>query len=547
METDENHNEELYNFEERVEFIKSRLINSYTYWSLRKLAKEEIMKSKYKPTELAEQLPKILKDMEIDILFKNKINELYNSMFSLESNSKFAIAIMNGLDTTRPLPSLPGYFSQVHFEPLSSITSARQEWSNFLKTRMLSIASDFDKPLVSLRKVPWVYALQIESKKIENEDEAEKIELKREKEEISFIFDDKNILSCIVEINNGNYRNELLEWGIIKLHFRTPSIDLLRAYYEELDVTIKQLGLDEDRQFLDERLALGEKILSKSYIPYMIQYAKRGFPTSLRGKFYAKILDCQVATKDVSYFEYLLEQVQKWELSIDRIVFEDSRDVCNDDKFFIFHDLLEKIYMGFLRDPWVYENIRALPNLPIIGINEGKPIGNVPPCGIIPFKHFSKYIAPITFLSEKPEECYYIFRNFYCRYLCYLHSLTSESKGIISLCRLFEDLLQAYDSDLVYHLNQLGIPPLKIAFPWIFYSFVGFIEVEQVYLLWDRMIGYDSPDIIVFLAVAIFVYRSDAIMQCTSKDEIDDLFYDLSHLKAISLIQNFLFVEKNLV
>ena len=31
METDENHNEELYNFEERVEFIKSRLINSYTY------------------------------------------------------------------------------------------------------------------------------------------------------------------------------------------------------------------------------------------------------------------------------------------------------------------------------------------------------------------------------------------------------------------------------------------------------------------------------------------------------------------------------------
>ena len=61
------------------------------------------------------------------------------------------------------------------------------------------------------------------------------------------------------------------------------------------------------------------------------------------------------------------------------------------------------------------------------------------------------------------------------------------------------------------------------------------------------MIGYDSPDIIVFLAVAIFVYRSDAIMQCTSRDEIDDLFYDLSHLKAISLIQNFLFVEKNLV
>ena len=127
MENEENHNEELYNFEERVDFIKSRLTNSYTYWSLRKLAKEEIMKSKYKPNDLSEQLPKILKDMEIDILFKNKINELYNSMFSLESNSKFAIAIINGLDTSRPLPPLPGYFSQVHYEPLASVTTARQE------------------------------------------------------------------------------------------------------------------------------------------------------------------------------------------------------------------------------------------------------------------------------------------------------------------------------------------------------------------------------------------------------------------------------------
>ena len=61
------------------------------------------------------------------------------------------------------------------------------------------------------------------------------------------------------------------------------------------------------------------------------------------------------------------------------------------------------------------------------------------------------------------------------------------------------------------------------------------------------MIGYDSPDIIVLLAVALFVYRSDALMQCSSKEEIDDLFYDLSHMKALPLIQNFLFVEKHLV
>ena len=547
MESDEGHNEELYNFEERVDFIKSRLSTSYTYWSLRKLAKEEIVKGKYKPSDLPEQLPKILKDLEIDILFKNKINELYNNMFSLESNSKFAIAIINGLDTSRPLPPLPGYFSQVHYEPLASVMSARQEWSNFLKTRMLNVSFDFDKPLVSPRKNPWIFAIPEEHSKVDVDDDSDRIEIKREREEIPCVFDDKNILSSILEINNGNYRNELPEWGIIKMHFRTPSIDILRVAYEELDVSLKQVGLDDDKVFMDERIALGEKILSKAYVPYMVQYAKRGVPTSLRGRFYSKILDCQLASKDTTYFDYLIDQVQKWELSIDKIILEDSRDVCNDDKFFIFHELLEKIYMCFLRDPWVSENLRALPNLPLVGTSEGKPIGNVPPCGVIPFKHFSKYIAPITFLSEKPEECYYIFRNFYCKFLCYLHSYTSESRGIISLCKLFEDLLQAYDSDLVYHLNQIGIPPLRIAFPWIFYSFVGFIEVEQVYLLWDRMVGYDSPDIFVLLAVAIFVYRSDAIMQCSTKEEIDDLFYDLSHMKVVPLIQNFLFVEKHLV
>lgn len=548
MENEEIGSEEPYNFEEKVEFIRSKLMNSYTYWSLRKLAKEEIMKSKYKVSDLPDQLPKIMRDLDIDIQFKNKITDLYNNMHSLDINSKFAISMNHNLDPQKPQPPLPAYFSQNLHEPLASVSQARQEWSNFLKNRMLNFAFEIDKPLVCPRKVPWVYAIPVEIlNKNENDDDAERVEIKEKRDEISHLYDDKNILNAIVEINNSNYRNELLEWGIIKIHFRTPSIDQLREDYEELEVSIKQIGVDEDKQFVDERILIGEKVLSKGYILYMIQYAKRGIPTSLRGKFYSRILDCPNGAKDSSYFEYLLEQVQKWELSIDKIVLEDSRDVCNDDKFFIFHELLEKIFMSFLRDTFVAENLKALPNLPLIGISEGKSVGSIPPCGVIPFKYFSKYIAPITFLSEKPEECYFIFRSFYCKYLCFLHSFTSEGRGIISLCRLFEDLLQAYDSDLMYHMNQLGVPPLRIAFPWIFYSFIGYIEVEQVFLLWDRVIGYDSLDIIVLLAVALFVYRSDALMQCTSKEETDDLFYDLSHIKAIPLIQNYLFVEKHLV
>ena len=76
---------------------------------------------------------------------------------------------------------------------------------------MLNISFEFDKPLVSQRKNPWIYAIPQDSVKNENEDESEKIEIRREKEEIPFVFDDRNLLNCILEINNGNYRNELLE------------------------------------------------------------------------------------------------------------------------------------------------------------------------------------------------------------------------------------------------------------------------------------------------------------------------------------------------
>ncbi|CAG9314513.1 unnamed protein product [Blepharisma stoltei] len=537
--------DEPFNLDERVDFISSRLKNSYTYWAMKRLAKEEIIKPKYKQQDLEENFPKILKDLEVDIKFKNKINELYTSMFSLDSNNNFAISLMHGLDASKPIPPLPPYFTHVHVEPLESVTAARQQWTQFVRTRYLSLSYELDKPLVSVRKTPWQFAIP-EERKDEGDEEMER---KNEKiEEIPFVYDDENMLNTILSINNGNFRKDSIEWGSIKLHIRTPPIDMLRSQYEELDVCYKHLGVDDDRAFMDERTAIGEKLLNKDYVPYMVQYAKRGIPNSLRCRFYMKILEVNISSKDQSYFDYLIEQTQKWELSLDKVILYDARDVCNDDRFFIFHEVLEKIFMAFVRDPWVGENLRALPNLPLTGIsNDGRSIGNVPPCSVIPFKRFSRYIAPFTFVSDKPEECYFVFRNFYCKYLCYLHSLTSDERGIISLCRLFEDVLQAYDPDMVYKLYQLGVSPLKIAFPWIFYCFIGFIEVEQTFMLWDRIIGYDSPEIVALLAASLFIYRTDLIMQCSSQEEIEDLFYDLQHVKVMPLLQNFLFIEKYVV
>jgi len=123
--------------------------------------------------------------------------------------------------------------------------------------------------------------------------------------------------------------------------------------------------------------------------------------------------------------------------------------------------------------------MKSKPHAPIIAVGSGeKPVGIFPPAGVLPVKHFSWYFAPFCYISDNKEDCYFIFRAFFCKYLCQLQSLSSNSDCIIGLCKLFEDLLQMYEPEVCYHLNQLGISPLKTAFPWIFHCFVGSLEVD---------------------------------------------------------------------
>jgi hypothetical protein len=217
--------------------------------------------------------------------------------------------------------------------------------------------------------------------------------------------------------------------------------------------------------------------------------------------------------------------------------------VINDDKYFIFEDFIQTTSNLFFRDSWVNENMRARPHAIITGIaSSDRDAEPYPPAGVVPCKNFALLTCPFCYISVNMEEVYYIFRSFYCRYFCQLHSINSNPQGIIGLCKLFEDLLQTYEPEVCYYLNQLGINPLKVAFPWIFYSFIGFLEVGELFLLFDRIIGFDTVEIVPILAAAIFVYRATLIVNCSSQEEFDELFYDLSQIKIIPLLQHFLFL-----
>ena len=103
----------------------------------------------------------------------------------------------------------------------------------------------------------------------------------------------------------------------------------------------------------------------------------------------------------MDYFSSLNEYNQGWELVLDDLILSDVIEICNDDKYFIFQDIMESCVMTFFRDRYVFDNLVSKPNIPFIAVGpHEKPIGIFPPCGVIPVQHFSAYFAPFCYISD---------------------------------------------------------------------------------------------------------------------------------------------------
>ena len=64
---------------------------------------------------------------------------------------------------------------------------------------------------------------------------------------------------------------------------------------------------------------------------------------------------------------------------------------------------------------------------------------------------------------------------------------------------------------------------------------------EEVLLLWDRILGFDSLDVLPILAVAILSFRKTELMTCTAKADAEALVKDLRSFKVCPMLQFSLF------
>jgi hypothetical protein len=198
-------------------------------------------------------------------------------------------------------------------------------------------------------------------------------------------------------------------------------------------------------------------------------------------------------------------------------------------------DVLAGIIGMWSRDDWMRKEIPEL-------IDSG---GKNTPNGCYPFFGISSYALPICYFHASPETAYLTFRAIYARFFYNLHTPSLQASSLPPLCALFENLLKEKDAALFHYMSHtLGIQPLKVAYRWILYAFVGVLGINEVLLLWDRMIGYGEvygKDLLSIAAVSIVLFRRNRLMEAKCEKDVKALFRDLTNLKIIPLIQSFLF------
>lgn len=122
---------------EKGELIFKDVKNSYTFWSIKKAIKEEVVKGKGKPQDISDQIPRLLKELNLETKIKNKVHELLDKNGYFRETSRVTATKFKNCNNTDALPEM--FFDQ-DSEPLECLQAARRQWSEHLKNRLLSFS-----------------------------------------------------------------------------------------------------------------------------------------------------------------------------------------------------------------------------------------------------------------------------------------------------------------------------------------------------------------------------------------------------------------------
>nr|XP_044986077.1 TBC1 domain family member 19 isoform X2 [Jaculus jaculus] len=434
-----------------------------------------------------------------------------------------------------PLPSHPAASPEHLKEPLVYMRKAQGSWEKRILKSLNSMCTELSIPLA--RKRPLGEQKELLSKW--NEMGTDEPDLSHFRP----VYAPKDFLEVLINLRNPNYENGdsvsfRTHLGLIQVPLKVKNIPELKECFVELGLSTGQLGIDDATQvppelFENEHVRIGQKVLAQQDSAAAQQYVRQGSPTALRAELWALILNISSQPEDILYYEQLKTNVIQHDLLVDSLIYKDVKlTASNDDYYFVFEDYLYQVLLCFSRDTSVLGHFAYNSASPPKSYIRGK-LGLeeyavfYPPNGVIPFHGFSMYVAPLCFLYHEPYKLYQIFREMYVRFFFRLHSISSHPS--------------TYLPQLFYHLREIGAQPLRISFKWMVRAFSGYLATDQLLLLWDRILGYNSLEILAVLAAAVFAFRAVNLMEVTSLAAAEAVLADLSTLKVMPLLQIFLF------
>ncbi|KAJ0412617.1 hypothetical protein ATCC90586_006984 [Pythium insidiosum] len=441
---------------------------------------------------------------------------------------------------------------------LDVVLQAKETWERVTREELLRFAREQGKPLVVANTNPVRSARDgAESSASASAEMALPADPEPKRSykppaSTRFLYDANDLLHTLQGIKppNRSGPHALPEWGSIRLQFATPSAAELRRRYAELSPSVGQIGLDDlfpaERQaFLADKHRVGDVVVSHRSVAMARQYAKTGCPASLRPVLWQHALAQSVSDASRQYFQQLQDQVTRWTFVTDDMYLLDLQHAIDDSDYFVFQDLLDSVVLAFTRDAHVQREavrINGAVELPA-ELSDGALNGLVPPNGVLPFSGLVMYAAPLTYLYTDDVALYFVFREMYVRYWSRLNAIDAPESSILSLCQLFERLVQRSSPRAVFRLLDVGVRPLDLAFPWIQSAFSGVLEIQQLLLLWDRVVGYDSIEVLAVAAAALFHFRAEDLETTVTRlEDARALFAELIDIRIVPLLQEYLFL-----
>jgi hypothetical protein len=416
-------------------------------------------------------------------------------------------------------------------EPVVPIRDARYQWENGIYDEVLTMTLEGKRPFVVRMPVEWTNLL------------IEKIFTFEYRDSIRFLFDSDDLLETAVGImsNNSSPADDLIcpSLGLLNIALSTPTCATMMEKFRELSCECAHIGIDESyclhgNRYLQLRQEEAEAILKMGSFHDAREYLRRGSPPALRGRLWrlALGLSPDESADEGPIFRTLLDDVHSSDYITDELFVMDVLNVVDDPNYFIFDETLREVVLAFSRDRYVrehseYELYRV--------ISEELTM----PSAVQPFLGLACYFAPLGYVCRRGPGFYSLAREIYCQVWCRMVVLSGDAGTLLHVCKTFENLILEAHPRLFLHLVNIGIQPLQIAFQWIQLGFVGFLEVDQLLLLWDRILGYNDTSLLAVLAASIFLFRAESLLSCTSALFAEKLMSEFSRVKILPLLQLF--------